>query len=94
MATVERDISRKAPDKLFIDGEWVDAANRKTFAVRNPATGDVLAEIAEAGPSDIDRAVAAARRAFEDPKWRNLDANARGVLLWRLADAIERAPTI
>jgi aldehyde dehydrogenase (NAD+) len=89
MATVERDISRKAPDQLFIDGEWVDAANRKTFAVRNPATGDVLAEIAEAGPADIDGAVAAARRAFEDPKWRNLDANARGVLLWRLADAIE-----
>ena len=39
MATVERDISRKAPDQLFIDGQWVDAANRKTFTVRNPATG-------------------------------------------------------
>jgi acyl-CoA reductase-like NAD-dependent aldehyde dehydrogenase len=89
MATLERDISRKAPDQLFIDGEWVDAASGKTFAVYNPATGDVLAEVAEAGAADIDAAVRAARRAFEDARWRNLDANARGVLLWRLGDAIE-----
>src|SRR5262245_2501892 len=89
MATLERDISRKAPDQLFIDGEWVDSTSRKTFAVRNPATGEVIAEVAEAGAADVDAAVSAARRAFQDKKWRAMGANERGALLWRIADAIE-----
>ncbi|MCI0591075.1 MAG: aldehyde dehydrogenase family protein, partial [Gammaproteobacteria bacterium] len=51
--------------KLLIGGQWVDAASGKTFPVYNPATGDVIAHVAEGDKQDIDRAVKAARRAFE-----------------------------
>jgi aldehyde dehydrogenase (NAD+) len=89
MATTQINVERKSSDRLFIDGEWVDAANRKTFAVYNPATGDVLTEVAEAGAAEVDAAVQAARRAFEAKTWRNIDATDRGRLIWKLADAIE-----
>ncbi|HET9537533.1 MAG TPA: aldehyde dehydrogenase family protein, partial [Mesorhizobium sp.] len=49
--------------KLLIDGQWVDAASGKTFPVENPATGEVIAQVAEGDKKDIDRAVKAARRA-------------------------------
>ena len=52
--------------KLLIDDEWVAAASGKTFPVYNPATGTVMAQVAEADSEDVDRAVAAARRAFDD----------------------------
>jgi acyl-CoA reductase-like NAD-dependent aldehyde dehydrogenase len=87
MSTVQADLGRKAPDRLFIDGEWVDAS--ATLPVYNPATGDVLTEVGEASPGDVDAAVSAARHAFEDKKWRNLDASDRGTLIWRIADALE-----
>jgi len=51
--------------QLFIDGQWVDSDSGKTFNTPNPATGETLAEIAEADKSDVDKAVVAARRAFE-----------------------------
>ena len=51
--------------QLFIDGQWVDSDSGKTFNTPNPATGETLAEIAEADKSDVDKAVTAARRAFE-----------------------------
>ena len=51
--------------KMLIDGQWVDAASGKTFPVYNPATGEVMANVAEGDKEDIDRAVRAARRAFE-----------------------------
>src|SRR5918994_1397264 len=54
--------------QLFIDGQWVDSESGKTFSTPNPATGEPLAEVAEADKADIDKAVAAARRAFEG-KW-------------------------
>jgi acyl-CoA reductase-like NAD-dependent aldehyde dehydrogenase len=76
-------------NRLFIANEFVDAQAGGTFASHNPATGDVITEIASADAADIDAAVAAARTAFEDPKWRAMDAADRGTLLWRLADAIE-----
>ena len=53
--------------KMLIDGKWVEAASGKTFETRNPATGEVLATVAEGDAEDIDRAVAAARRAFDGP---------------------------
>src|SRR6185436_18736365 len=62
--------------QLFIDGQWVDSNSGKTFTTPNPATGETLAEIAEADKSDIDKAVAAARRAFEG-KWSRLSARDR-----------------
>src|SRR5262249_46599849 len=87
MATASTEIQRTAPDRLFINGEWASAPT--TFPVYNPATGDVLTEVAEASGSEVNAAVAAARSAFEGGAWRKLDASARGVLLWRIADALE-----
>ncbi len=89
MATSQIQAERRAPDRLFIGGEWSDASEGGTFPTYNPATGEIIAEVAEAGRADIDAAVSAARRAFEDPAWRRMDAADRGTLLWRVADAIE-----
>src|SRR5918999_4510991 len=77
------------PRKMLINGEWVDAASGKTFPTYNPATGEVLAEVAEGDREDIDRAVQAARRAFESGPWRNMTPSERGRLIWRLGDLIE-----
>ncbi|WP_159993456.1 aldehyde dehydrogenase family protein [Roseomonas sp. 18066] len=76
------------PKRLFIDGQWVEAASGKTFATHNPATGEQLAEVAEGDAEDIDRAVAAARRAFEGP-WSRFKPAERQALLLRLADLVE-----
>ncbi|HEX6649967.1 MAG TPA: aldehyde dehydrogenase family protein, partial [Pyrinomonadaceae bacterium] len=75
--------------QLFIDGQWVDSASGKTFSTPNPATGETLAEVAEADKADIDKAVAAARRAFEG-KWSKLSARDRGKLLYKLSQLIEQ----
>ncbi|MDQ3584970.1 MAG: aldehyde dehydrogenase family protein [Acidobacteriota bacterium] len=74
--------------QLFIDGQWVDAESGKTFTSPNPATGETLAEVAEADKADIDKAVSAARRAFEG-KWSKLSARDRGRLMYKLAQLIE-----
>jgi aldehyde dehydrogenase (NAD+) len=79
-----------ANQKLLIDGKWVDSASGKTFATTNPATGDTICQVAEADREDVDRAVKAARKAFETGPWRNKITPAqRGRLLYRLADLIE-----
>ncbi|HEX9522238.1 MAG TPA: aldehyde dehydrogenase family protein, partial [Reyranella sp.] len=77
------------PTKLLIDGKWVDAASGKTFETRNPATGELLARVAEGDAEDINRAVAAARRAFTGP-WSRLKPNERQVLLLKFADLVEK----
>lgn len=77
------------PMKLFIGGEWQPAADGATFPTYNPANGEVLAEVARAGAQDVDRAVAAARQAFESGPWGKMSADDRGRLLWKLADLIE-----
>jgi acyl-CoA reductase-like NAD-dependent aldehyde dehydrogenase len=82
-------MERTAPNQLFIGNEWADASSKKTFSTINPSTGDVIAEMAAGDTSDVDAAVSAARAAFEDPKWRAMDAADRGKLLWRIGDAIE-----
>src|SRR5246500_1007825 len=78
------------PGRMLIGGEWIDGA--KPFATINPAPGDVLTQIPEASSADVDRAVEAARRAFEDRNgpWRRLSAGERGRLLWKLSDLVER----
>ena len=83
-------VENKNPQKyqLFIDGQWVDAESGKTFTTPNPATGETLAEVAEADRADIDKAVAAARRAYEG-KWSKLSARDRGRLLYKLSQLIE-----
>jgi len=78
-----------SPKKLFINNEWVSAANGETFQTLNPATGEILAEAALAGQEDVDRAVRAAREAFESDAWRQMSGEDRGQLLWRLADLID-----
>ena len=77
--------------RLLINGEWIDGSG-KAFDTINPATGEVLTQIADASPADVDRAVTAARRAFDDPagKWRKMPASDRGKLLWKLADLLEQ----
>jgi aldehyde dehydrogenase (NAD+) len=75
--------------RMLIDGEWVRAASGKTFESRNPATGDLLAIIAEGDAEDINRAVAAARRAFEGP-WSRFKPYERQALLLKIADLVEK----
>jgi len=74
--------------KLLIGGEWVEGSDR--FATVNPATEEIIAEIEEAGPAEVDAAVRSAREAFEAPKWRRMDPHRRSALLWRLADLVEQ----
>lgn len=77
--------------KLFINNEFVDASNGSTFEVINPATGDVITEVADGAEKDVDRAVKAAKDAFRlGSEWRRMDPAARGALLYKLADLIER----
>ncbi len=79
------------PGKLLINGEWTDSA--KTFETINPATGEVLTRVTEASATDVDRAVAAARSAFEKAgkgTWCSMSASERGRLLWKLADLLEK----
>jgi phenylacetaldehyde dehydrogenase len=77
-----------APKQLLINGEWVDAASGKTFEVINPATAEVVAHVAEGEAADIDRAVLAARQAFEVGPWSRLTTSERGKLIWKLGDLI------
>lgn len=79
-----------APRSLLIDGRLVPSLSGETFATLNPATGETLAQVARGNAADVDLAVAAARRAFENPSWRQMSANDRANLLLRLADLIEK----
>jgi phenylacetaldehyde dehydrogenase len=74
---------------MLIGGEWTQAVSGETFETVNPATGSVLAAVASGGPADVDRAVAAARRAFEQRSWADMNPHDRTLVLLRIADAIE-----
>src|SRR6476646_1831321 len=75
---------------MFIGGKWVDSQSGKTFPTLNPATDEVICQVAEGDKADIDLAVKAARTAFESGPWSRMSASERGRLLNKLADAIER----
>ena len=75
--------------KLFIDGAYVDARAGKTFESVNPATGEVIARVAEADARDVDRAVAAARRAFEEGPWPRMSVADRSATLMKIAAGIK-----
>ncbi|HEX9775266.1 MAG TPA: aldehyde dehydrogenase family protein [Actinomycetota bacterium] len=77
------------PKKLLIDGQWVDAASGRTFASVDPTTGKDLVEVQFAGEEDVRRAVTAARAAFEDGRWSQLDPRKRAKVLYSIADGIE-----
>ena len=79
---VEAESFVHSPHKLLIDGEWVEAASGQTFATLNPATEETLAEVAHGQAEDIERAVRAARRAFDDDSpWRRMNASDRGRII-------------
>jgi acyl-CoA reductase-like NAD-dependent aldehyde dehydrogenase len=78
------------PKKLFIDNEWVPAADGSTFPTINPANGRVLTEVALAGAADVERAVTAARAAFSSGPWAEMTGPDRGDLLWRISELLER----
>jgi phenylacetaldehyde dehydrogenase len=77
-----------APRKLFINGQWTDAASGRTFETPNPATGETLANVAEGDAEDINRAVRAARKAFDDGPWGRMTPSERGRIIWRIGDLI------
>jgi len=76
--------------KILINGKWVEAASGKTFPTYNPATGEVLANIAAGDKEDINRAVKAARAAFESGPWSKISPSERGRLIWKLGDLLEK----
>ena len=75
---------------LLIGGKWLDSVSGKTFPTLNPATGEVICQIAEGDKADVDLAVKAARKAFEEGPWSKMNASERGRLLNKLADLIEK----
>jgi phenylacetaldehyde dehydrogenase len=77
-----------SPRQMFINGQWVDAASGKTFETPNPATGETLARVAEGDAEDINRAVRAARAAFESGPWSRMTPSERGRIIWRIGDLI------
>jgi phenylacetaldehyde dehydrogenase len=79
----------KGPKRLLIDGEWVEALSGKTFDTLNPATGERLAEVAHGEAADIDRAVRAARRAFDSGQWASMAPAERSKIIWNIGELIE-----
>ncbi len=88
--TLDRNVQAfiDTPRQLFINGQWVDAASGRTFETPNPATGETLARVAEGDAEDINRAVKAARTAFESGPWSRLTPSERGRIIWRIGDLI------
>jgi phenylacetaldehyde dehydrogenase len=89
-ATVDETVEQftGSPRQLFINGQWTDAASGKTFETPNPATGETLARVAEGDAEDIDRAVRAARTAFDEGPWGRITPSERGRIIWRIGDLI------
>ncbi|MCA8998087.1 MAG: aldehyde dehydrogenase family protein, partial [Planctomycetaceae bacterium] len=75
--------------QILINNEWRDSVSGKTFGTFHPATEEKIADVAQANEQDVDLAVKAARKAFEEGAWAKMDARDRGKLFNRLADLIE-----
>ncbi|MEP6539615.1 MAG: aldehyde dehydrogenase family protein [Bryobacteraceae bacterium] len=78
------------PKKMLINGRWTESASGKTFPVYNPATGEVITQVAEGDKEDVDRAVKAARAAFADGPWSKMTPSQRGRLIWKVGDLLEK----
>jgi acyl-CoA reductase-like NAD-dependent aldehyde dehydrogenase len=76
--------------QLFIDGQWCDGAEQQQLTTLDPTSNEAWASFACAAEEDVNRAVSAAKRALDDPAWRDITQTARGKLLYRLADLIEQ----
>jgi len=88
-SAVQENRAVHTPTQLLIGDQWVSSESGKTFPTYNPATGEKIAEVAEADSADVDKAVKVAREALERGSWRKTSASERGRLLNRLADLIE-----
>src|SRR5690606_1726591 len=84
---VKKALARKP--QLYINGEWVDSSGGATIDVEDPSSGKVISQVVEASDKDIDRAVSAARAAFDDGRWRNLPPIAREKIMHAIADLSE-----
>ena len=78
------------PTKLYIDGQWTPSSSNKSMPLTNPANGERLTEVALAGADDIDRAVKAARRAFDEGPWPRLDPLERGRYLYKISEVLRQ----
>src|SRR5579862_8676773 len=76
--------------QMYVNGEWVESQSAKTFPVYDPASEEVIARVPECNTEDVNRAVAAAKAAFEDGPWASTTAQERGRVLFRLADKIRQ----
>src|SRR5580700_7568916 len=76
--------------QMFIDGEWVASKSAKTFPVYDPSTEEVIAQVPDANADDVNRAVAAAKAAFETGPWATTTAQERGRVLFRLAEKVRQ----
>ncbi|MFC1437270.1 aldehyde dehydrogenase family protein [Streptacidiphilus sp. N1-10] len=83
-------MAAQAHRKLYIDGQWQDSAADGVLTVLNPATEETIATVPDATAGDVDRAVAAARRAFDEGPWPTMSVRERSGLMLRMADALER----
>src|SRR5262245_44393554 len=90
VATLQEQSVPITATKLLINNQWVEASSGRSFPPVNPATGDNIVQVAEADTADVNRAVAAARAAFDRGPWRRAAAAERGRLLNKLADLIEK----
>lgn len=90
MVTKKMGATKMKPGRLFIDGKWVESVSGKRFITLNPATEEILIDVAEGDKEDIDIAVKAARKAFESHAWKDMDARDRGKLLLKIAELIEK----
>lgn len=86
-AAAQKALARKP--QLFINNQWVDSTHGEVIAVEDPSTGKTISHVVDASPSDVDRAVAAARAAFDDGRWSGLPPMARERIINRLADLLE-----
>jgi betaine-aldehyde dehydrogenase len=75
--------------KLWIDGQWTDSHDGERMPVENPATGETIAEVVNASRADVDRAVRAAKAAFDDGRWSKKTPAERSKVIWLLADLVE-----
>ncbi len=80
---------KMGPTQLLINNEWIESVSGKRFETINPTTGEVICDVAEADAEDVEKAVIAARNAFNQGEWPKLSASQRGQLLYELADLIE-----
>lgn len=89
---VHSDVSAflKQPKKMLIGGKWVEALSGETFDTYNPATGEVLAKVAAGDKADVDRAVKAARKAFEEGPWPEMLPADRARVIWKIAELIDQ----